>query len=205
MMGLAGHGRSASIRQGSCFIGSVVLICGLLSGCSVAREVSKTPRTPIEQALLSQSIQRALNEATDLLTPRKSATVEVDGFTDDRYFAREITAEWLRKQGWHITTEKARYRVHLMMYALGTEQQETFFGMPPVSGSLVPISVGEIALYKANRQRGFSRFSLIVSELPGGRLIASTPVLEGDVYFNQYTVLLNFNFHRTDLIPPPPP
>lgn len=197
--------RSRFIRQWFRSVGSAILLCALLSGCSVAREVSKTPRTPVEQALLSQAIERALNEATDLLTPRKSARVEVDGFTDDRYFAREITAEWLRKQGWHITAEKARYRVHLMMYALGTEQQETFFGMPPVSGSLVPISVGEIALYKANRQRGFSRFALVVSELPEGRLIASTPVLEGDVYFNQYTVLLNFNFHRTDLLPPPPP
>lgn len=188
--------------RAGCLVLLVMIPAGLL-GCSATRDVTKTPRTPIEQLLVSQSIQRGLDVSAEIFAPRGSATVVADGLTADDRFVQEVVMDWLRQQGWHVS-KHGEYLVHVTVYALGTEQAENFFGIPPVSGSLLPISVPELALYKASRQRGYARFALTVSETPGGRLINSTPVLEGDVYFNQYTVLFAVSFHTTDLAPPPP-
>ena len=209
---------SACFLQCWCLIIILALSVGLL-GCSATRETSKSPRTTIEQLLISQSIDRALTVAPDFIAPKGSATVEVAGLNYDKrfagdlvvdasnydkMFAKDLVVEWLRQQGWQITATGGTYVVHLIIYALGTEQENSFLGLPPASSTLIPISLPELALYKASRQRGYARFSLTVSERPSERLITSTPVMEGDVYFNQYTVLFAFTFHTTDIAPPPP-
>lgn len=210
---------SARFLRYCCLIIILALISVGLSGCSATREISKSPRTTIEQLLISQSIGRALTVAPDLLGPKGPATVEVAGLNYDKrfagdlvvdashydkMFAKDLVVEWLRQQGWQITATNGAYVVHLIIYALGTEQENSFLGLPPASSTLIPISLPELALYKATRQRGYARFSLTVSETPSERLITSTPVMEGDVYFNQYTVLFVVTFHTTDIAPPPP-
>ena len=158
----------------------------------------------MEQLLISQSMERGLDIAAKVPPPKGAVVVESGGLTDDNKFAREIVVEWLRQQGWQITSKEGAYLIHLMIYALGTEQQQSFLGIPATQGTLIPLSIPELALYKASRQRGYARFGFTLVETPSGRLISSTPVMEGDVYFNQYTVLFAFTFHTTDLAPPPP-
>lgn len=195
-----------------------VVIAVALTGCSATRETTRTFRTSVEQLLISQSVERGLNAAADVLPPKRSVVVEVAGLTDDHQFAREIVVEWLRQQGWQIATKERkeegkktkeegtpeRYLVHVLMYALGTEQAQSFLGIPATQGTLIPISIPELAVYKAQRQHGYARFAFNLIETPSGRLIAASPVLEGTVYFNQYTVLFAFTFHKTDIVPPPP-
>jgi hypothetical protein len=183
----------------------ILTIMGVvMTGCSATRESTKTARNTVEQLLISQSMERGLDVAAKLPPPNGAVVVESAGLTEDNKFAREIVVEWLRQQGWHITSKEGAYLVHLMIYALGTDQALSFFGIPATQGTLIPVSIPELALYKAQRQHGYARFAFSVIETPSGRLITSTPVLEGDVYFNQFTVLFAFSFHSTDLAPPPP-
>ena len=51
--------------------------------------------------------------------------------------------------GFRVRTrrEDTRYVVRVLVQALGTEQRETFFGMPPVQGGLLPISLPQLTLY----------------------------------------------------------
>jgi hypothetical protein len=176
----------------------------LSAGCSATRESTKTARNTVEQLLITQSMERGLDIAAKLPPPNGTVVVESAGLTDDNKFAREIVVEWLRQQGWHIITKDGAYLIHLRIYALGTDQAQSFIGIPATQGTLIPISIPELALYKASRQHGYARFGFTLEETSSGRLITSTPVLEGDVYFNQYTVFFAFSFHRTDLAPPPP-
>src|SRR5215472_4610314 len=110
-----------------------VLLCVVsLSGCSATYEATKTPRTPTEQLLLTQSLQRTLIEAEVPFSAGQTVAVETVGLTADQAF---VTA-FIEKQT--------------------------------------------------------------------GRLIRSTPIFEGDAYFNKYTVFVFVNFSDTDLLPPPP-
>ena len=175
-----------------------------MAGCSATRESTKTARNTVEQLLISQSMERGLDIAAKLPPPNGTVVVESAGLTDDNKFAREIVVEWLRQQGWHITSKEGAYLIHLRIYALGTDQALSFVGIPATQGTLIPISIPELALYKAQRQHGYARFGFTLVETPSGQLITSTPVMEGDVYFNQYTVFFAFSFHTTDLAAPPP-
>jgi hypothetical protein len=185
-----------------CFI--LGLMAAVLTGCSATRESTKSARNTVEQLLISQSMERGLEVAAKLPPPNGAVVVESAGLTEDNKFAREILVEWLRQQGWHIASKDGAYLIHLRIYALGTDQALSFLGIPATQGTLIPISIPELALYKASRQHGYARFGFSLVETPSGRLITSTPVMEGDVYFNQYTVMFAFTFSSTDLAPPPP-
>ena len=66
------------------------------------------------------------------------------------------------------------------------------------------LTIPEIAFYKVQKQLGMTRLSIDFIEKQTGRLIRSTPIYEGDAYYNKYTVFVFVNFSDTDLLPPPP-
>lgn len=175
-------------------------------GCTVTRDVTNTARTPVEQLLISHSIQRSLTEATVPIPPGETVVVETNGLTADQSFAGTVIKSWLGKQGLfvHSDTKAATYLVRVNLYSLGTQSRQTFFGIPPIASTFIPLALPELAFYKAARQWGYMRFSLDIFENESGRFLQSTPLYDGTVYFNNYTALLLFTFRSTDLVPPPP-
>jgi hypothetical protein len=95
--------------------------------------------------------------------------------------------------------EEARYFLRAVVEALGTEQGETFFGMPPVQSVLIPFALPELTLYKAQRQRAYARFTIDVYDAHTGELVRSTSWYEGAAFYNQYTVFFFFTFEGSDL------
>ena len=71
--------------------------------------------------------------------------------------------------------------------------------MPAIQGSLLPIALPELALFKAQRQKAYMRYRIDIYESATGRFIRSTPWHEGSAYFNQYIVLFFISFRSTDL------
>jgi hypothetical protein len=113
--------------------------------------------------------------------------------------------KWLSQEGLNLPKDgKESLIARVTLDAFGTLQDLTFVGIPQISGGLIPIAVPELALYKAQRQRGLVRLSIDFIEKKTGRLIRSTPLYEGDAFYNQYTVFFAFNYRDTDLLPPPP-
>jgi hypothetical protein len=209
-------------RMARSVIGLLLII--LLSGCALAREPSKTPRTAIEQLLLSHAIERSLADLTVPLSEGASAVVEVVGFGNvqpfqntaqkpgllygfpsDFSYVRDAVAGHLGELGLQIRTHEgdAAYRIKVMVQSLGTEQGESFFGMPPVQSVLLPFALPELTLYKEQDQKAHMRYSLDIYETATGRLIGSTPWYIGSAYYHQYTILFAFRFISTDLILPP--
>jgi hypothetical protein len=99
--------------------------------------------------------------------------------------------------------EEARYLLRVVVEALGTEQGETFFGMPPVQSVLIPFALPQITLYEAQRQQAYARFTLDIFDARTGELIRSTPWYEGAAYYNQYTVFFFISFRGSDLVATP--
>jgi hypothetical protein len=99
--------------------------------------------------------------------------------------------------------EEARYLVRVVVEALGTEQGETFFGMPPVQSVLIPFALPQITVYEAQRQQAYARFTIDMYDARTGELIRSTAWYEGSAYYNQYTVFFFFSFKGSDLVATP--
>lgn len=185
---------------------SVLILCGLgFGGCSSTHETTKTVRAPIEQQLLAESFKRGLSDAVLPLTSDQSVAVETIGLTDDRAYATGMIERWLVREGVRIPKDgKETILARVMLDTFGTLQDQTFFGIPPIASSLIPVSLPELSFYKASRQQGTVRFSIDFIERETGRLLRSTPVYEGDAFYNQYTVFFVISFRETDLLPPPP-
>ena len=184
------------------------LLIGFLSACSTTQKVTNSARSATEQLLISEAITRSLPKQIDLPLPMpKGAIVKLDvtGLTPDKDMAKGIVAGWLGFLGYTVQDgpENATHRVNLVIDSLGSEVGNTFFGIPPIQASLIPISLPELALFKADLQSGYVRFHLDVFDMPSGRFIASSSPFIADTFYNAYTVLFLISFNKTDLTSPP--
>lgn len=180
----------------------------LLSACSTTQKITHSSRTATEQLLISEALMRSLPKQADLPVPiPRGAVVKLDvtGMTSDKDMARGIIAGWLGLLGYAVQDgpEDATHRINIVVDALGTEMGSTFFGIPPIRASLIPISLPELALFKAEHQGGYTKFHLDVFEMPSGRFIASSSPFLGDTSYSTYTVLFLISFTKTDLTSPP--
>jgi len=184
-------------------------VIALLSlwGCALNFETTKSARSPIEQMLISQALQRCLADAAPPVSSRQSVAVEAVGLTGDQAFVVSQIEKWLAWEGFDVPKDKdgkENLIARVSIEAFGTLQDGTFFGIPPIGGGLLPIALPELAFYKVTRQRGFARLSVDFIDKKNGRLVRSTSVHEGDAYHDMYVFLFVFNVTSTDLLPPPP-
>jgi hypothetical protein len=92
-------------------------------------------------------------------------------------YVRDAVAGQFGRLGFriHPKAEESRYIVRVLVQSLGTVQGETFFGMPSVQSVIIPFSLPELTLYKAQVQSGYMRYSIDLYDAASGRLIRSTP------------------------------
>jgi hypothetical protein len=181
------------------------LVSALLIGCATTREQSKTPRTAIEQLLLSEALERSLAGLSVPLPTGASVVVETAGLSGDQSFVRKLVEDRLGAEGMLIRekAEDAGYLVRVIVQTLGTEQDNSFFGMPPVQSGLLPFALPELAVYDKKIQYGVARVSLALFERATGRLIIATRLYEGTASYKQYVLLFFIGFRATDLRHPP--
>jgi hypothetical protein len=117
-----------------------------------------------------------------------------------------MVAGWLGQHGYTVegNAENATHRINIVLNSLGTELGNTFFGIPAIQASLIPISLPELAIYKADYQTGYANFYFDIFELPSNRFVASSSPFIADTFFNAYTVLFVFTHKSTNLVSPLP-
>jgi hypothetical protein len=178
------------------------------AGCSTMHKATQSQRAAIEQLLISEAVIRSLPEEANSIVaipPGASVAIDTSGLSADQIFLQKALAGWLGQQGYALqkNEDKADYRISVIVRSLGTELGNSFFGMPPVTSQLIPFSLPELALYKAQYQTGYAKFHLDIFELPEGTLLQSTPPYAAETHFNNHTVLLFFTINSTDLESPP--
>ncbi len=195
--------------------------------CALPREVSKTPRSAVEQLLLTHSVARALEDVAVPLPTGATVAVEVSGLQTDRAhvhmseedatfgvidspswdlaYVRDAVAGHLGGLGFSVKRrpEEAAFLVRVMVESMGTNQGKTFFGLPPIQSLLIPFALPQLTLYQELDQLAHVRLHMDLYESRSGRLVRSTPWSSGSSYYNQYTVFFFFSFRTTDLIDPP--
>jgi hypothetical protein len=110
---------------------------------------------------------------------------------------------WLRKKGLYVGGEAPKFLVRVILQAYGTQNTETFIGIPPIQSTFIPLATPELAIYKNIHQRGYARLNLEVSDKKTGALVAVSPVFEDEVFFEDVVYLFLFEFKSTDIVPPP--
>ena len=162
------------------FVAGCLLMSAILFiGCSLTQEFSRTPRTAVEQLLLTEAIEHSLHNLTIFLPEQTSLRVDVTGLQTDRahfnmvgedrgvlhgpsldlLLIRDSVATGLARLGYRIDprdTEPA-YLARVVVESFGTTQGLTFFGMPPVQSVLIPFSLPALVLFSAQGQNGYAR------------------------------------------------
>ena len=180
----------------------------LSASCSTMHSATQSQKAAVEQLLISEAVLRSLpQDANDIIAIPQGARVAIDtsGVSADQILLQKTLQGWLGQQGYAVqkNEDKADYRISVIVRSLGTELGNSFFGMPPVTSQLIPFSLPELALYKAQYQTGYAKFHMDIFELPAGTLVQSTPPFLAQTHFNNHTILLFFTINSTDLESPP--
>lgn len=203
----------------------LIILTALVTGCAIEQEVSRTPRTAVEQVLLTQAVEQALVNLSIRLPDGVNVDVDATGLESDRsrlrttnadlgaidrpsrdiLYIRDIVAAELGRRGYRVSARdtESPYLIRVMAESFGTMQGTVFVGMPPVQSVLIPFSLPELTLYKNQSQSGYARLHLDVYDNRTGEFLGSTPKLIGRAYYNQYTVLILLTWNRTDVTAPP--
>lgn len=196
-----------------------------LVGCALEQEITRTPRTAVEQVLLTQAVEQALANLQVQLPEGVNVDVDATGLENDRsrlrmtnadlgaidrpsrdiFYVRDVVAAELGRRGYRVSARdtESPYFVRVMAESFGTMQGRVFFGMPPVQSVLIPFSLPELVVFKQESQSGYARLHLDLYDNRTGEFLGSTAKLVGRAFYNQYTVLLFVTWYRTDVTAPP--
>ncbi len=186
--------------------GVLVLAAACLAiGCAMPGRAPRALRSPLEQLLLSQAIERSAAKANLGLPEGTSVVLDSSGLSEDHRFVADVVEGWLGRQGLVIREEGdgARYRLRMIVQSLGNDQDITFIGMLATRSLWIPIALPEMAVYKKAREEGFARLYFDIFEAADGRYVRSTPPVDGEVHQTRYTLLIGFKWRKTDMTSPP--
>ena len=144
-------------------IEAIVLLL-FLTGCT-SRTVSNTPRTAIEQLLLSTAVDKAFEKIS--LPELSDKKVYLDFSNLESYdceYVKSAFKGYVAESGATVIekSEETDYTIQISCGALGNEYKDTLLGIPalPVPGS--PMSFPELALWKSVEQDGIAKFLITV-------------------------------------------
>lgn len=197
----------------------------LLVGCAIQQEISRTPRTAVEQLLLTQAVAQALQNITVSLPEHAKLLVDVTGLQTDRanfnltgagrgvinepsldlLLIRDVVATSLGLMGYQVVHREADppYLARVVVESFGTTQGLTFFGVPPIQSVLIPFALPELTIYKQQEQKGYARLHVDFWDNKTGGYVGSTATIVGRTYYHQYTVLFYVSWITTDMTAPP--
>lgn len=197
----------------------------MFAGCAIEQEISRTPRTAVEQLLLTTAVEVSLKNLTVSLPEHSSLAIEISGLQTDRanfsltgigrgvlhdpsmdfMLIRDVVAASLGHQGYNILSSETQpdYLARIIVESFGTTQGLTFVGMPPIQSVLIPFALPELTLYKHQEQRGYSRLHIDFFDIKNGNYLGRTATVVGRTEYNQYTVFFYVTWVETDLSAPP--
>ncbi len=169
--------RSAAISR-SRFFGCILTATAI--GCGTTR-ISDTMRTGTEQLLLSNAIERAVNDMDFSILQGKEVYFDpqyLKGVSDEGYIISSIRqrllADGVLLKG---NRDEAVYVVEARAGTVGTNRQDVLIGVPQVTlptGSMmtgVPSAIPEIPLAKKTQQRGIVKLAAFAYNQQTGQAI----------------------------------
>lgn len=202
----------------SSYSGILVVSClMLLSACAVTR-VTTTPRTAVEQALITQSTAKAIDSFE--LSKHKGRSF----FIDSQVLLEQNCHEGLCQNYeliYILNAMKDRFLKEGMVYASSKDDaeitiipridyallddSESIIGLPsfpiPIPGA-GNLQTPEIALFGNATQFGRSKFSITGVDAKSGNLVFSETTTAAEKHYSRWSLLLLISWRTTDLEKP---
>lgn len=142
----------------------LMLVGAVLTGCG-SRAISNTPRTAIEQMLLSGAVDRALEKLD--LPEMKGETVHVDFSNLKAYDAEYIkvaTRARFAELGAVLVEkpEDAEFTAEVASGGLGIEYKSGMVGLPALPVPQASIPMPELAAYRTVEQTGIMKLLIFI-------------------------------------------
>lgn len=182
-----------------------VLVAALvLSGCTVGRKTT-TERTAVEQALLAQAAERAMDEiAVEGLVGQKFF-IKDDHFeaTDGKY-VKAVVANKMIDSGMIAadTEEEADVLVYPAVANAAIDDKEVLLGSPPLPLAIPGLGALELpkaAFFSLDSQFGRHRSALYGKYRENDRTAFIVEPVGSETYYKRWTVLFFFSFRTTNL------
>ncbi len=152
--------------------GSILMMTVLLAcvGCGTTK-YTDTQRTATEQLLISDAMDRAVNQVDFRSLAGKSVFVDSEalGKITDREYLIATLKQAMRAEGCLVQDdkEKSDYIIEVRAGAIGTDRNDLLYGIPAVTVPQVPLVTGsvpstipEIPLVKKTQQRAIARIAI---------------------------------------------
>jgi hypothetical protein len=179
----------------------IAYLLTLLMGCAISTQVGNTPRSSIEQRLLINSFERALESLDTQEFKVKTVTVDFYGLTPDKDFAKEFFTAWLQGQQVQIVTDPKQAQFHLKVFApvLAVDQGQSFVGSPAFTVPILGFVLPEIALFRNTRHSGHAEVEIFTTDADTGKFVDKTPAAVGETNYDDYTILVVVHFSHSDI------
>jgi len=134
----------------------------VFSGCTTTR-TTDTARTGMEQLLISNAVDQTLNKVT--LPPVAGRKV----FVDDKYldaidkgYILGSMRQRLLASGAHVVDAKEGSDLTMEIFsgAVGTDNVESFLGVPGITVPGLPVEIPEIRVYEKKSQFGTAKLGV---------------------------------------------
>ena len=181
----------------------ITIIVFVFCACTTWR-TSDTPRTALEQLLLSSAADKAISDMN--LEPLAGRSVYLDS-TNLKAYDQEYVISTIREKlnaaGVRIkdTKDSAEVIVEARVGGLANDKSEIILGIPSIDvpvPSAGTVSTPELALFKVSTQRGRAKIALFAYQNNDGSHLFSSGTKYGDTFYKRYTILV-IPFKRTNI------
>lgn len=170
-------------------------------GCTTTRRITNTSATGLQQLLGTQAIDRAVQKLSWPDVQGKTVYVQTasPGELGDQAYLRQVVTAELAQRGAIVSDDasRAQYVMTVLAGALGTDEKDVFFGLPPVQSVLIPVALPEIAIYKSEEQQGFARTETVTTDQQRGGIVYRAGPTQGRTYAHTRKVLF-IGWYNTD-------
>ena len=172
------------------------------SACSIGPGRLTLPRTATEQILVTDSIERALDDLEWPTFEGESVVVRTaaPGVELDENYLRRSAEKRLAAQGARVThvEEDADYVLTALAGAIGIDRSRRFFGLIGVSASIVPLTVPELAIFSYSRSEGFASTEILLSDARKGGVVHRSGPTRGETFSWSRVILFVFTSRDTN-------
>lgn len=182
-------------------------LAGLTAGCGTLK-TTQTPRTALEQALLSEAAVRALKGFRVSGVEGKKFFLDTSQFkaVDQEIIVARLHETFLQAGMMRAGEAKdADIIIHPSVDYAGIDRATILWGLPPIPfpiPSVGTITTPELALFKRDSQYGRNKMAAYGVERESGRLAFSIPPSSGQAYYSRWTFLIAFGFKTSDMPEP---
>jgi hypothetical protein len=179
-----------------------LMFCLLVSGCSLASQLTPPQPAGVTQQLMIRSLERALAQLD--LGKLRGPGVSVDVFVQfvqsgNQAFVKEFVIAWLQAHGVRTVSESPEIKVKVFASVYGTDSDHTLIGIPSFQAPVVNVPFPEIALFKWERNRGQAELRLYEFEGKTGTPLGMQAPGIGRAKYDNFTVLLIIGFTVSDV------